>query len=468
MTLVPAPTAPSTAQTVFCPMNFGAAGDGVTNDGPAIHACLVAARAWACPTVESRQFNIPVVDLAGRCYATDTQIEVPGGQGMVIQNGALKAGARFDASLYLLHIGSTADVAMADGLRNVNTTIRNLYFDANHVGGCLLVERFMRLCIDRCLFAHYGTVGLRATAAGSHEMFVTNCQFGEYWWGETNGVGYDHPDRFVGTGIEVDAPDNHFSNVVIQLSKIGMKVNAQANMFSQIHIWTGYVKDPTTVRGPTAALRYLSTGLWITRNASMCTFDQLYMDGCDVLWENPWKTSLTNSIFLNGYGDPSRAFIRFKPMIAGASASGVVITGNTFQVQGGGSMKMIATDTSAGTFSAGQVTNCTIDGNSFTGVDDRKYTTVRATSTANATHTWTFDFSGLLAFGDAIQEVTLTSYCFGARTTLFRVANLSAAKVTVSSYDPLNPANLEACNATVWLEVTTNQRDVAVPVTTLP
>ena len=55
--------------------------------------CPVAARAWACPTLESRQFNVPVVDLAGRCYATDVQIEVPGGQGMVIQNGVLKAGA---------------------------------------------------------------------------------------------------------------------------------------------------------------------------------------------------------------------------------------------------------------------------------------------------------------------------------------------------------------------------------------
>ena len=65
-----------------------------------------------------------------------------------------------------------------------------------------------------------------------------------------------------------------------------------------------------------------------------------------------------------------------------------------------------------------------------------------------------------------IQEVKLTHQ--SAQTTLFRVAKLSGAVVTVSSYDPLNPANLEACNATVWLEVTTNQRDVAVPVKTLP
>jgi hypothetical protein len=466
MTLVPAPTAPSTGQNVFCPMNYGAAGDGVTNDGPAIRACLVAARAWACPTVESRRFNIPVVDLAGRCYATDIQIEVPGGQGMVIQNGVLKAGTRFDASLYLLHIGSTADAAMADGFRNVNTTLRNLYFDANHVGGCLFVERFMRLGIDRCLFAHYATVGLKTAPAGSHEMFVTNCQFGEYWWGETDGVGYDHPDRFVGTGIEVDAPDNHFSNIVVQLSKIGIKVNEQANMFNQIHIWTGYVKDPTTVAGPTAALRYLSTGLWITQKASMCSFDQLYVDGCEVLWENPWKTSITNSLFLQGYGDANRAFIRFKPMRAGAFATGVVIADNAFQVQADGVMKMIAIDTSAGTFNAGQVTSCRIDANNFTGVHERKYTTVQAASSSSAAHTWTFDFSGLLAFGDVIQEVKLTHQ--SAQTTIFRVARISGAVVTVSSYDPLSPANLEACTATVWLEVTTNQRDVAVPVKTLP
>jgi hypothetical protein len=243
-------------------------------------------------------------------------------------------------------------------------------------------------------------------------------------------------------------------------------VNEQANMFSQIHIWTGYVKEPTTVPGPTAALRYMSTGLWITQKASLCTFDQLYVDGCEVLWENPWKTSLTNSLFLNGYGDANRAFIRFKPMKAGAFASGVVIADNAFQVQGGGLMKMIGIDTSAGTFNAGQVTSCRIDGNNFTGVNERKYTTVQAASSSNAAHTWTFDFSGLLAFGDVIQEVKLTHE--SAQTTIFRVANLSGAVVTVSSYDPLIPATLKACNAKVWLEVTTNQRDVAVPVKTLP
>lgn len=453
---------------VFSPLMYGARGDGVTDDGAAIRRCLVAARTWAGANVEELTPRIPRVDFGGLVYATSAQIEVPGGQGVTIENGALVPAPGFTSDLFLMRVGDPADPAMRDGFRNVNTTVRRFYFDNKHVGGGLLLENFMRATVTDCLFAHYETVGLKTTRTGSHELKLYGCQFGEYWWGETEGVGYNRPDLFVGTGIEINSPDNHLSDLVIQLSRLGLKVNAQANLFDQIHIWTGYVRDPATSAGPTAALTYMSTGLWITANASLSKFSQLYMDGCEILWENPWKTSVTDSIFLNGFGDATRAMIRFKPMTVGEFASGVVITGCSFQVQNGGLMKMTSIDASAGTFNPGQVTGCLIEGNDFTGVTDRKYTTPMAAFSSNATHTWTFDFSGMLPFGDVIQMPIVTHYCFSGQSTIVRVTDLTGAVVTVGSFDPLSPATPKSINATIYIEAHVNQRDLNVPVVTLP
>jgi hypothetical protein len=444
---------------VFCPLDYGAVADGTTDDSAAIQACLLAARAWSSSVPATAGYvdptaKIPVVDLRGRSYATDAQIEVPGGQGMTIQNGQLHAGAGFTSGMYLLHIGSTSDAAMQDTFRNVNSTIRNIYFDNHHVGGGLLVEKFMRLKVESCVFAHYATVGLKTGTNDSHEMFVTNCQFGEYFWGETDGVGYDNPNLFVGTGIEINAADNHISNCVIQLSMKGMKVNAQANIFDKVHIWTGYVK--TGVAGPTATLSYMSTGLHITASGSFNTFTQMYIDGCEVLWETPWKTSFTNSIFLHGWGDASRAFIRLKPMAAGSFVNGVVIAGNSFQVQNSGLMKMTSIDTTSGTFSGGNVSNCFVGNNNSTGVT-LTYTTVKMSLSQSAASAWVFTLTDMLTFGNTIMQCMFSVYHWGGGTQLFRLTNITGAVVTVNSYSASSAGTLSANNATVYIEATINK-----------
>lgn len=444
-----------TADDVFSPLGYGAVGDGVADDGPAVRACLVAARAWANAGVEVAPPRIPVVDLRSRVYLTNSQIEVPGGQGLTIQNGTLLAGPTFPSGAYLMRVGDAADPVMVDGFRNVNTTIRNLYFDNNHVGGGLLLERFMRCVVERCLFTRYQTCGLKTTATGSHELMLRASQFGEYWWGVTSGVGYDRPDLFVGTGVEINSNDNHLSDLVIQLSKIGLKVTTQANVFNTIHIWTGYVRDPATVAGPGAALTYLSTGLWITASASFNTFSQLYMDGCEILWEDPWKTTITDSIFLHGWGDPSRAFIRFMPMGAGRFLNGVVVADCTFQVQALGLMKMTRVDTSAGTFSAGQVVDCRIEGNKFTGVAP-VYTTIRTRLSQDAASTWTFDLAALCAFGAVLQDVQMTAYQYSGGTNLMRVSSVVGSVVVVTSYPVATPGTPGNTNATVYLDATIN------------
>jgi hypothetical protein len=435
---------------VFVPteLPFGAVADGVTDDSSAIQACLNAARASV-----GTPFNIPVVELGGRTYAIGTQLEVPGGHGIIIRNGRLVATPDFDSTKYLLASGRTNDPTLADGFKINNLTVRDIYFDCRHRGGGLLLQRHNQIRVDSCTFDGYATYGLR-TAVDGHEVMVSRCQFGEYFWGDTAGVGYTRPDLFVGTGIRLDTADNHVEDCVIRLSKVGLHVNSQANLVSRIHCWTGYVT--AGVAGPSATLSYYSTGLWITSNASFNKFSQLYMDGCEVLWESPWKTSITNSLFLNGWGDASRAMIRFKPMAAGTFVSGCEVADCSFQVQASGQMLMATVDTSAGTFAAGEITDCRIGDNNFTGVTP-VYSTIKTALSQSGASTWTFDLTSKCAFGAAIQQVNMTSYQFGGGTNLLRVTNVANSVVTVTSYPVATPGTPGNTNATVWIEATINK-----------
>jgi hypothetical protein len=454
------------AGRIFSPTNYGAVGDGVTDDGPAIRACLVAARAWAgIPAVTNYsdpKFRIPVIDFGGLCYATNQQIEVPGGFGMTLQNGVLKAGSGFTSGMYLLRAGSLSDAAMLDGFRIVNATFRNLYFDNNHVGGGLLLENFMRLSVDRCIFAHYQTEGLKTTNTGSHELIISNSQWGEYWWNDPMAAGTAHAglpsqnyaNEYVGTGVFLDSNDNHMYGCVIQLSKYGLIVGRAANHFNQIHIWTGYVKTVGTVAGPLATLDYMSTGLWIKAAGQGCTFNQMYMDGCEVLWEEPWKTSFTNSQFLQGWGDANRAFIRFQPIGSGQFIDGVNISGNRFEIVNGGAMKMSVVDTSLGTFNTGQITRCHVENNNFTGVITPQYTRVKTYLSQSAASTWSFDLTGMLIWSGAIQQVLWSVFHWGGGSQLFRMTAQSGFTITFNSYAVATPTTLSANNATVYIDVT--------------
>lgn len=441
------------AGAVFVPTDppFNAVGDGATDDSVALQACLDGARA----SVDA-PWNIPVVDLGGRVYAVGTQLEVPGGYGLIIRNGKLVATAGFDTTKYLLATGRASDATLPDGYKINNLTVRDVYFDARHRGGCLLLQQHDHIRVQSCTFRGYGTYGLR-TAVGGHEVLVSNCHFAEYEWNDplNGGNAQDKADQFVGTGARLDTPDNQMENCVIELSKIGLHVNSQANVFDRLHIWTGYVKDPLTVAGPGAALTYMSTGLWITASGTFNKFSQLYMDGGEVLWEDPWKTSITNSLFLHGWGDPSRAFIRFKPMAAGRSVNGVVLTGNSFQVQAGGLMKMQTVDTSAGTFGA-SVTDCRIADNDFTGATDPVYTHIRTSLSQNGAQDWAFDFSSLFPFGGVIQTVGHVDWQYAGGALLFRISALSGSTMTVSSYAVATPTTKTNVNATVYVDVCCN------------
>lgn len=434
------------------PLMFGAKADQVNDDAPALQRMLDSVAAVQASGIG---FQMPRCDLLGLSYLLGAQVEVPGGQGIAVECGRLLAGPAFPLASFLLHVGRVGDADLPDGFKANNPEFRGIYFDNRHRGGGLQIERTNRSRVTDCTFVGYSTFGFQLTSAGvgGHECFARGLQCAEYVWGDMSSTGYQDVANFVGTGIDINTPDNHVVDCVVALSKVGLRVNSQANHIARVHTWTGYVKTAGT-SGALQTLDVVTVGVRITALATLCSFSQMYIDGCEVRWEDPWKTKWHGGMFLHGAGDFNRAFIYFEPKAAGRSVNGVIISGVTFQVNGGGSIAGLKVDTSSGTINNGQVTNTHFRDNTWTSVTPF-YSTWKGNLSQNGATAWAFDMTAHFPIG-VPQQVIFTAYQFGGGTRDMRLSNIAGQVVTVSAYDPAIPANLSATNANVFAEISIN------------
>lgn len=441
---------------VFCPLDFGAAGDGATDDAIALQLCMDKAKLWA---VALPIFRRPVIDFRGRCYRTSAQIEIPGGaHGYQLFNGRLQPIGAFDDTKYLLAMGRTADATLPDGFKINNVEIGGVYFDNQHIGGGLLAQRFLRVMVHNCIFQGYKTQGIR-TAVDGHELMVSYSQFGEYFWGDTSGTGYLSAAGMVGTGIRLETADNHIHDCVMQLSDVGIYLaNSDANLISNVHMWPGYDRTAGT-SGVTSTLDHINTCIYVDLNSSLNNIAHCYFDGGLLIVENPWKSSITNNIFLNGAGDPAKGMLVFKPTAAGQFIDGVQITGNVFQVNGGGTMKALLIDTSTGTISAGNISRCRWTDNAFTSTT-KFYSEVNMSLSQSPAQDWTWDLFALNLFPvNVIQQARFSSWQFSGGTAHFRISALANAAITISSFSDAAIGTKQNVNATVYLWATINKTD---------
>jgi hypothetical protein len=391
--------------------DYGAVGDGVEDDTAAVQAAIDAAFAAGTKIT---------VDGNDGTYLLSAPVVYPAGSLVTLCNAKFLADAAFDTASYMLEVTS-----QDAGICNTDLVFDNLYFDAAHTGGCMVIDNYLRVVVNDCTFCHFSTDGIKLLKTiDSHECLVSKCFSFEYFYGEP---GYLTPTA-TSVGFNVASFDNSLTDVVCYYTGNGMVVDAQYNLVSQAHLG-----------GSVNALH-------ITDAAAYSSFSQIYIDSGRVLWEDPWNTEFVGCKFLHNTSDTNFKFIVLKPLSAGRALKGVKIANCSFHNINAATLTAVSVDTTAGSFDVSLVAQCYIENNSFVNVTPA-YTKVRTSLFQTAATVWSFDLSTYFPFGN-VQKAFCSYYAATTPTAVANITSISTNTVTVTASS--------AGNGTVYLEADIN------------
>jgi hypothetical protein len=391
--------------------DYGAVGDGVEDDTAAVQAAIDAAFAAGTKIT---------VDGNDGTYLLSAPVVYPSGRLVTLCNAKFLADATFDTASYMLEVTS-----QDAGICNTDLVFDNLYFDAAHTGGCMVIDNYLRVVVNDCTFCHFSTDGLKLLKTlDSHECLVSKCFSFEYFYGEP---GYLTPTP-TSVGFNVASFDNSLTDVVCYYTGNGMVVDAQYNLVAQAHLG-----------GSVNALH-------ITPNAAFVSFSQTYIDSGRVLWEDPWNTEFVGCKFLHNTADTAFKFIVIKPLSAGRALQGAKVTNCSFHNINAATVTSVSVDTSAGSFDVSMISQCYIEGNSFVN-STPAFTKVRTSLFQTAATVWSFDLSTYFPFGN-VQKAFCSYYAATTPTAVANITSISTNTVTVTASS--------AGNGTVYLEADIN------------
>ncbi|AWD93048.1 hypothetical protein HSE3_gp096 [Bacillus phage vB_BceM-HSE3] len=280
------------------PTDFGAKGDGVTDDTSALQLAFN----------YLRDNKADVLDLNGKQYLISNELLMDGMWKKIIQNGSIKASSNFPTDKYLIQsttVGSTQPGSY--GYKQEDIYFLNLTLDSNFRGGGLSLRTYFRVLLHGCDFRRYSTHGVRTSDSSyedGHELIITDSFFRGNFKDEVNTTG---------VAMYITKFDNHFSNIVIVGGKTGIHIKGKYNLFNQVHI-------------------YGCTTYGLYSETSHNSFVNMYFDGVNAYFVSPWAITLTNSRFLAGNPNDGFAFIVFDSPSGTNYFSFCNISYNTFEV----------------------------------------------------------------------------------------------------------------------------------------
>jgi len=392
--------------------DFGAVGNGVADDTTAVQAAITYAFSLGKPVT---------VNMDGCNCLISSPIIYPAGGNVKLRGGKITASGAFSTSRYLVEVTS-----QSAGLCNYDLRFDDIVLDANHRGGCLRIDNYIRVVIGPNFKAfHFSTDGIRLDQTlDSHECTVDGAWCFEYLYGES---GYLTPTA-TSCGIRINSFDNIINNYVSYYTGNGLIVNAQYNKIGRAHIG-----------GSTYAAQ-------VTGNAAFSSFVQCYIDSAAVQMQNPWNTEFIGCKFLHNTANTAFSFVVLKPLSAGVAINGLKITECSFHNINAAVVNAVTVDTSSGSISAALVSNCYIQQNSFVNCA-YAYTRFMTQLYQTAATTYTFNLGPYLPFGN-IQMAKHSFYDASNVKPASNISSISGNQIVVT--------NSIAGNGTVFIEVDVN------------
>jgi len=389
----------TTAQEIFDRVvnvkNFGAVGDGVTDDTAAIKAAISAIKADLAlnpalmPTINyeigANQVELVPVTLTGGSgmYKVSEPIEFTRVTGLKVSSLNLIASSTFVGD-YLVVIGDDGAYLGVD-----NFTYENSLLNANFKAGGVKVTDTIQVLLFNNEILGFKTNGVFITADhppsfGNYETQVVNCYLGVVPSGGTV-PGTVVLDNTV--GVLVDNTDNVIRNNQFFKQGVGIKtlVRAGNDMIQGNHIYSSSVASMDVDSYPNI----------IVGN---------YFDDFALYLRQPYFTVVTNNYFFGNTALTTDPFIVLAPKQVNLFFQRLTISDNNFLNIGSAKCEGLVIDTTNGTFDYSNTRNVDMTGNTFNNVNFFG-SKIRQTVNINlaAATPYTFDVSNTQYFGNVGQ-----------------------------------------------------------------
>ncbi len=344
------------------PIDFGAAGDGVTDDTAELQAVIDAAGAQA--TIDG---NYTTIDLGGKVYAISSALTFDGYSNVVLANGGLKAIGTWTSTNPMLDVTHTGVYQEAEGIG-----FRDLMIQCSQKCGGIYFENFFRCHVENCYIVGYPSYGIKTintqdTNIKNGDLALRRVRCEQFQ------SGVETATTYTGIGFWIRTADWSMQNCKASKNLINVKFQNMSNgQVLGCHFFNGLTTMGTVsatanngsgkVRITTSAAHGLATGDFVSVSGIVgtteanddwivtvinttqfdlndCTYASAWVSGGTVKYPRPnvWiDEDVNNVMFVGNYIDTTDVITR---------SMNCVFVGNMF-IAGDPELVMVATEAS--------------------------------------------------------------------------------------------------------------------------